>query len=666
MDTGGTFTDLVLWDGTDRRVAKVPSTPEDPSRAIAAGLELLGGVRSGDHVVHGTTVALNALLTGETARVALVTNEGFRDLIEIGRQDRPEIYALHPVKPEPLVPRSLRFELPQRTWPAPAGEQERFATVRRPTRTELELLRERIGLSGAEAIAVCLLHSWARPEIEREVERALEGLSIPITLSAAVLPEHREVERFSTAIVNAALVPLLRAYLGSLSRRVGRARLSVLQATGGTLAADRARDEPVRVILSGPAGGVVGAARAAREAGFEAFCGLDMGGTSTDVSFHDAREAERPPTRALEPVHVAGHAVAVPSLDIHTIGCGGGSLVTVDEGGVLHVGPESAGADPGPVCYGKGAVVPTVTDAHVLLDHIAGGRFLGGELALDVGAVRAAFEQVASRLGTSPIDAALGVLDVARAAMRRAIGVMTMQRGQDPERLPLIAFGGAGGLHAAALAESLRMRGALVPNAPGALSAIGMTCADALHDAARASVSPLAAWSWSHRDTVCRELSREGRAALREAGFAARAIEHEHGMDLRYRGQSYEIHVPEGPRGFDPSAAFHRAHEALYGYALPDREVELVCLRSRSRVRAPIERLRPARARRLPRAAIAGERSAVFDRRRRAVVIDRERLAPGHAFEGPALVEEYSGTSLVPPGWKARITAGGHLWMQRG
>jgi len=660
IDTGGTFTDLVVAEGGRVRVAKVPSTPADPGEAIVAGLERLGGVREGDRIVHGTTVALNALLTGRTARVVLVTGRGFRDLIEIGRGERPDIYALHPEKPAPLVPRSRRFEVGSRVWPDPDGRG--FRTVESPDAAELAALRGRVERSRGESVAVCLLHSWARPRIETRVARALRPTGLPITCSGVLVPEHREFERFSTAIVNAALVPLMRRYLAGLERRIGRGHLELLQSSGGTLAAERAALEPVRVLLSGPAGGVVGAARAAREAGLERFVGLDMGGTSTDVAFHGAGAGRtREAGRTFEPLRVAGQPIAVPSLDVHTIGCGGGSLVSVDRGGVLHVGPASAGADPGPVCYGR-SDVPTVTDAHVLLGHVGEGAFLGGELALDAARVRRAFAALGTRLGAGPEEAALAVLDVARAAMRRAIGVMTMQRGQDPRGLPIVAFGGAGGLHAAALVELLGAPAALVPRHPGALSALGMTAASATCDRARTVLEPLSAWPTAARRRVQRELADDGAAELVEAGHARRSIRLEHGMDLRYAGQSFELFVPEGK---DPADAFHALHERLYGHRLAERPIELVCLRSRAAVPAPPPRPRPVRRTSLPAAARTERRVAVFGSRRApSPVLDRDLLPPGCAFRGPALVQEYSGTTLVPPGWSARVTAGGHLWLE--
>jgi N-methylhydantoinase A len=652
IDTGGTFTDLVLREGEHLRVAKVPSTPADPAQAILAGLGLLGGLKPRDHVVHGTTVALNALLTGRVARVAFVTNEGFRDLLEIGRQDRPDIYALHPVKPRPLVPRERRLEVRTRTWPALADG--RLTRVARPSRAELARLVRAVQRSGAESLAIGLLHSYADPREERELARVLAPLGLPITCSSELLAEHREFERFSTAAVNAAVAPRMRDYLGTLSARLGRARLSLLQSSGGTLPAEAAAREPARVLFSGPAGGVVGAEEAARQAGFEAFVGLDMGGTSTDVAFHDARGGTA--IDVLEPVRVAGHPVGVPALDIHTIGCGGGSLVTLGPGGILRVGPESAGADPGPVAYGKSDTL-TVTDAHVLLGHVGVGPFLAGRLELDVRAVERGFARLARRLETTSTAAAQAVLAGARAAMKRALGVMTMQRGQDPARLPLVAFGGAGGLHAAELAAHLGMPSALVPSLPGALSARGMTRARAQLDLVETVLAPLASLAARERRERLAHLVERARAKLAEQGQDTRGVRCHATLDLRYQGQSFELRVPNGA---NPAAAFHALHRRLYGYAL-ERELELVCLRVRARAETPRRTVRKPREHALARSAIRERRAVVFERALRVPVIEREKLAPGCTFRGPALVEEYSGTTLVPPLWRARVTAGSHL-----
>ncbi len=658
VDTGGTFTDLVAVDGASVRTAKLSSTPSDPARAVLDGLARLGGVPRGGEVVHGTTVALNALLTGRTARTALVTNAGFRDLIEIGRQERPDLYALQPRKPAPLVPRERRFELPQRSWPTDGGG---VVEIERPSDAELASLARAVRESGAQSVAVCLLHSYADASIETRVARFLEHEGLPVTCSAAILPAYREIERFSTAIVNAALVPILAVYLGNLGGALQRSPLSIMQNAGGTLSAERAARAPVRVLFSGPAGGVVGAAHAAAEAGLAEIVTLDMGGTSTDVAFH-RREAGL--AGVVHDARIAGHPVAVKSLDVHTIGCGGGSLVTIDAGGVLHVGPGSAGADPGPVCYGRGEEL-TVTDAHLYLGHIGAAReggFLHGDLPLEVDAVARAFEVLARSLGVRPVAAAQGVLEVARAAMRRALSVMTMQRGHDPRRLPLVAFGGAGGLAAAALAESLGMRGALVPALPGLLSAYGMARANAVCDREASVLAPLAEWQASRRKELASRLAAQAREELCSSGASARSIVYEASLALRYRGQSYELEIAEGAA---PAERFHARHAELYGWRLDEGEIELVELSVRASVRGAEPRAARFRAKKLPAGAISGTRRAHFARALEAPCIDRSALSPGVAFTGPAIVEEFSGTTLVPPGWSARVTGGGHLWLQK-
>jgi N-methylhydantoinase A len=667
IDTGGTFTDLVLARGSELRFEKVASTPAAPERALLDGLARLAAPDSAA-IVHGTTVALNALLTRRVARAALVTNRGLADLIEIARQDRPELYELAPVKPEPLVPRELRFEVRQRSWPSLASGGRALEEVERPSDAELADLARAIERARPDSIAVCLLHSYADPAIEERVARALAHLRIPITTSSALVREHREFERFSTAVVNACLVPVVRDYLVRLAAAAGGGRLSLLQSSGGSLPAERAAVEPVRVLFSGPAGGVVGARAAAREAGLARLVGLDMGGTSTDVAFEVVGGERR--ERRPGPVEVGGIAIAVPALDIHTIGCGGGSLIRVDAGGVLHVGPESAGADPGPVAYGMGDV-PTLTDAHVLLGHVAGGAFLAGRLALDDAAVARAFERVARELGVAPREAAMGALEVARAAMRRALAAMTMQRGEDPRSTPLVAFGGAGGLHAAELAASLGMPGALVPRAPGCLSALGMARAEAVREATLSVLAPLASVPRGEWRRQLRELAQAVRRDLVESGCDPRSIECELALDLRYAGQSFELRVAADRAARDPAGAFHARHEELYGHRLEASEIELVHLCARAIARRPRARPREARARPIAREAIAGYRAAAFGdgstraRFARVPVIDRSRLAPGDVFAGPAIVEEFSGTMLVPPRWRARVTAGEHLWLER-
>ncbi len=663
VDTGGTYTDLTLMLANGEvHTAKVASTPSDPGLALEAGMaqlaQICGEAVASCGIVHGTTVALNALLTGSLARAALVTNAGFQDLIEIGRGARPELYDLHPTRPQALIPRSHRFEIQQRSWPDESGQ---LVEIQKPTPAQVKRLKHALQRSKATSLALCLLHSYADPSIELKLADQLASLGVPITCSGTLLPAHREVERFSTACANAALTPIMFAYLERLGSILSPERLSILQNSGGTLPAEQAAREPVRVLFSGPAGGVVGAARAAQEAGLNDIVTLDMGGTSTDVAFHSTRAGL---TNTVHDAEVGGHPIALPALDIHTIGCGGGSLVHVDAGGVLHVGPESAGAQPGPVCYGSGGQL-TVTDACLHLGYIAAASFLDGGLELDSAAVDLAFEELARPMGVKSHEAASAVIDLAHAAMRRALGVMTMQRGQDPARLPLVAFGGGGGLHGAALAHSLQMSGALIPAHPGVLSALGMAGADAINDHERTVLEPLDSWSHSRRASAFKVLTHAGQVQLRSAGHRAKSIRFERSLALRYRGQSYDLNIEEGARAAERFEALHRQR---YGWDLSGTEIELVTLSARAEAASPWNHSNnhTARPRRRPAPARAqlGRRRMWFKRWRQCTRWDRTKLSPGHWLSGPAVIEEYSATTLVPPGQTAEMRNGGHLWIK--
>lgn len=660
VDTGGTFTDLVRIDARGQvHVHKLPSTPDDPSRAVLHGLAAFPS-SAGRRVVHGSTVGLNALLAGRTARAALVTGTGFADVIEIARQDRPDLYALHPIKRAELIPRELRFEVPARIWPDPK-RRGRFQVIARPSDADLSALRRKLARAKVESIAICLLHSYADPSHERRIARALAPLGLPITTSAGLVREYREYERFSTAAVNACLAPIVDRYLVGLAAALGDASLELLQSTGGRTSARVAAREPVRVLLSGPAGGVVGAARAASEAGWSRMVSLDMGGTSTDVAFESfddggGRGGRDETVLRERTAQIAGHALAVPAMDIHTIGCGGGSLVAVDAGGALHVGPQSAGADPGPVCYGRSDRL-TVTDAHALLGHLGSGQFLGGGVPLDIDRVERAFERWSRRLGCTPRAAAVAVIDSAQAAMRRALQVMTMQRGIDPRAVPLVAFGGAGGLHAADLARAMGLPAALVPAHPGALSALGLARSRHSVERSRSVLAPLSAFGPNERARLWRELEREVAAELE----GSRSRRSRRTLQLRYLGQSYDLSLTEGR---DVAAKFVAAHRRLYGYVVEDREIEIVGLRLWSgEVDSRPSRVSRMRERKLGGDAIVGQRKVHFAGVGTSLTrcIDRSALVEGHAFVGPALVEEFSATTLVPPGVRARVTAGGHL-----
>ncbi|MBL8901120.1 MAG: hydantoinase/oxoprolinase family protein [Planctomycetes bacterium] len=642
IDTGGTFTDLVAEDEQGLRVEKLPSTPDDPSRAIFAGWHALDPEARAAQILHGSTVGLNALLTLRGARTALVVTKGFADLLDIGRGHREHLYDLGVEKPAPLVPRALRFELAQRT--AADGEE-----LLRPSDAELEKLRERLRRARVESIAVVLLHSWRDPEPERRVAQALAPLGVPISLSSSILPRFREVERASATVINAYLAPLMAAYLAKLESGFGKRPLALLQNHGGLVRAATAAERPVEVLFSGPAGGVVGAASLAQELGVERVLSFDMGGTSTDVCLAGERLARS------DEVQIGGRPLGLSSLDLHTVGCGGGSIAWADSGGALKVGPQSAGASPGPACYGVGEE-PTITDAHLLLGRLPTGTFLGGKLALDVERARAAYEGLGAKLGLDALAAAEGALRIADAAMSRALKVISLERGIDPTRCPLVAFGGAGGLHAARLARLLRLPSAILPPNPGAFSARGMLAAVPAREWTR-SVALLA--DEPHAPQLARaqrELLREARAGMRAELPRGTPFDVSFRAAMRYRGQSFELELPlDG----DPRAAFHREHARVYGFELARHPIEIVHLTAEARAR---RESRKSVSRRSPRAYTPKplSRAAGF------AIYERASLRPGAAFAGPALLLEYSATSVVERGDRARVDAAGNVHLLPG
>ena len=472
IDTGGTFTDLVAIVGGELRVHKLPSTPHDPAAAVIAGLKTILDGASADAVTYSSTVATNALLEKKGARVALVVDAGFEDLIEIGRQNRTELYALAPERPEPLVPRTLRFGVGGRTY----FDGKIAAPL---TAAELARVRKLADRSGAEAFAICLLHSYANPNSENAIARALEPLKRSLSVSHRILAEYREFERLSTTVINAYVAPRMVSHLENLERSLGGARLRVMQSNGYAIGTRLARDEPVRTILSGPAAGVAGAGELVRAMGVDRFITFDMGGTSTDVSLFDG--AAR--IRSLS--YPNGYAVRTPVIDIHTVGAGGGSIATLDAGGSLKVGPESAGATPGPACYGRGDL-PTVTDADLVAGRLVAENFLGGQMRLFPARADHAIAGLARAMKTDAATAARGVIRVVNANMERAIRVITVERGYDPRDFALMAFGGAGPMHACELALDLGIRNIVLPRNPGLLCAWGaLGAAEACWHAAR-------------------------------------------------------------------------------------------------------------------------------------------------------------------------------------
>ena len=643
IDTGGTFTDCVCLEDGKLRVKKIFSSPADPSRAVLDGVRQLGGTDNVE-VRHGTTVGTNTMLERTGARVAFVTTAGFEDTIAIGRQARARLYDWFAPVPVCLVPKELRFGVAERV----SAEGE---ILREPTDDELARLAEAVRASGAEAVAISLLFSFANPKTERRVEAALRKLGIPISVSHRILPEFREYERASTTVVNAYLAPRMAQYLTALEERVAvehkGGRVDVMQSSGGIIAARVAAEEPVRTVLSGPAGGVVGACRMAQWAGFDKIIGFDMGGTSTDVFVASAATGAE---RTHESV-IAGVPISVPMLDIHTAGAGGGSLARFDAGGMLRIGPESAGADPGPICFGRG-VRATVTDANFVLGRLDAESFLGGGVHLDGERARRLMREQVGALATVE-DFAAGIVRVVETQMEKAIRVISVERGLDPRDFTLVAFGGGGPLHACSLARALRIPRVLVPALPGALSAVGILLADTVRDFSRTVMLPGEA-PRSVSD-IFRELEMQGTAEFAAEGLDGAV---ERSVDLRYRGQGYELNV-----GYDPAApersmaAFHELHRQRYGFADAARPVEIVNLRVRmiaaSEPYEP-ERLAPVAGR--GNAAHTSKRDVWFEGGCRPTrIYKRELLRPGDAIAGPAMITEYTAATLLPPGCVAQV-----------
>lgn len=648
VDTGGTFTDLVCVVDGRVRIHKEPSTPDNPAEAIVRGLTTLVG-DVGAELVHGSTVATNALLERRGARVALVTTEGFEDLLRIGRQARPSIYEIDVEREPPLVASEDTHGAAERC--GPEGE------VLEPlSAAEIDRLRSAIRDSGVDAVAVCLLHSYANPEHERALAAALadvEGLFV--CASSEVLPEFREYERASTTVVNAYVGPVMRRYLSDLEQRSGARSLRIMQSSGGALSVRDASEHAVHTILSGPAGGVVGAVGAAADAGVDRIISFDMGGTSTDVSLCPGRP------QTTSDSSIAGLPVRVPVIDIHTVGAGGGSIAFLDPGGALKVGPRSAGAEPGPACYGRGGAEVTVTDANLVLGRLDPDAFLGGAAQLDAEAAHDAVAWLGQKAGLSPTRLAEGIVRIANITMEAAIRVISVERGHDPADFTLVSFGGAGGMHAAALAQSLGIATVLVPPAPGILSALGMLRADAHRDFSRSLLLSADRVTGAALEARFEELERLAAEdeLLRSEGHRLRF---ERSLDLRYRGQGFELNVPWSEQFVEE---FHRQHERRYGYADRARGLEIVTVRVRAVAPsgdrgkggfAPAEQAGPAPT----------EHLMVFDGRTwEATRQGRGTILPGEPVPGPALISEYSATTVVPPGWRASVDERGNLLMER-
>jgi len=667
IDIGGTFIDLVVLDHGRLRAVKVPSTPDAPEAGVLSCLADLiarGVIVPSDveRVAHGSTVATNALLEGRLAKTALITTRGFRDVLEIGRQNRPSLYDLFFERPSPIVPRDLCFEVRERV-------DARGAVLLPLEEEDVQELLPRLAEEGVEAIAVSFLFSFLNPIHERRAREILEAaLDLPVTLSSDLLPECREYERTSTTVVSAALRPVIGDYLFALedgAKRLGLgATWQVMQSSGSVARAAHAQAEPARIILSGPAAGVEGARAIGRLCGSPDLITLDMGGTSCDVSLIRDGEAARTTGGV-----IGGHPIAFPMVDIHTIGAGGGSIAWLDPGGALRVGPRSAGASPGPACYDRGGKAPTVTDAHLVLGHLLADHPLGGLDRLDLDAAREAVRTVSEPLRLSIEQAALGILEVADSAMERAIRVISIERGHDPRAFSLLAFGGAGPLHAVFLARRLSIPHVIVPAAAGVLSALGLLAAEIGHDLSQGLVSPLRSVAPGTLHDLLETLRARGERELLADGVLPKAMRFRALADLRYLGQSHEITIPllDSPcdERFIASVeqAFHEEHRLRYGHAAPKEAVEIVSLRLRATAAPPPVQVVPERNTSYPEER---RTRAWFDRKGpvEASAVWRDALEPGAPLVGPAIVQGEDATTLVPPGIVGRVDPFGSLILE--
>ena len=647
VDIGGTFTDLVLSvDGT-LRIHKLLSTPRNPAEAMLNGLQAVGAV-AGTRVSHGSTVATNAILERKGARTALITTQGFRDILAIGRQNRPVLYALQPQLPPPLIPTKWCYEVPERLDHTGAELVPLDLEV-------LDAVLDQMALERIESVAVCFLYSYVNPAHEwavrdRILERGvLQGWQI--SLSSEVLPQFREYERASTVALDAYVRPVMSRYLSKLEEALPKkSRLLVMKSDGGVVSAVTAREQAVQTALSGPAAGVIGAFHIAQLAGFDHIITFDMGGTSTDVALCPGYPARR------SDAEIDGLPLHIRVIDIETIGAGGGSIARLDSGGALRVGPESAGADPGPIVYGRGGQQITVSDANALLGRLDPDHFLGGRMALDLESASKVMRKLAKQMNRSVEEAAQGVIDVANVNIDRAVRRVSIARGYDPRNFTLMAFGGAGPLHACAVADRLEMPRVLIPHYPGVLCAFGLLVADVLRDYSQTVLQTMSSNTLNHIRNMFKTMIGQARSDLRHEGIPAASMTFMPSLDMRYVGQSFELNVQFGD---DIAGAFHAAHESRYGHAMLERPVEVVNVRLQAvgSVEKPVMEPEPVGAH--------GYVPTPLQTQNGLTMYDREALPPGTRFDGPALVFQLDSTTYVAPGWSAYVDGYRNLVLER-
>jgi N-methylhydantoinase A len=670
LDIGGTFTDLVAFDLAtgDIRQAKSSTTPRDLAVGIRETLVKSGlAIDAADTFIHGSTVAINTALERTGARVALLTTTGMRDIYAIGRGNRPESYNFLFKRPEPYVARRHTFEVAERL--NAAGE-----TIAPLDEAGVERIAEKLRELDIDAAAVCLIHAWANPEHERRVGEILRRAApkVAVSLSHEILREYREYERASTTVLNAYVGPKVAKYLGDLEALLKgfgfRGQLLIMQSNGGGMSPETAKRVPVATMESGPVGGIIAAAETARGLGVADVIAFDMGGTTAKVSLVRDNKPEIAQGYLVGGVG-HGHPVMLPVVDIVEVGAGGGSIAWLDEDGALKVGPRSAGGQPGPVCYGQGGTEPTVTDANVALGRIGAGRFLGGEMRLDMDAARAAIEaKIARPLGMTVNEAALGILRIAVAEMSLAVRSVSIGRGHDPRDFAMVAFGGAGPAHAAEIARDLHVPTLIIPRAPGHYSALGMLLADHRHDYVRTLYRPLDDADFAAVERVFEDMIAEARALLAAEGASPEAMSFQRYLDMRYAGQEFPIQTPVDAARLSAReravvrAAFDAAHAKRFGHQAVDEPVEIVNLRLTATGRRERSSFPPIAAGEA--AAPAEHRDVVFDdpaRPARCAVYERERLRAGQVVEGPAVIAEYASTTLLHPGDRLEVAASGDM-----
>ncbi|UCC41348.1 MAG: hydantoinase/oxoprolinase family protein [Candidatus Aminicenantes bacterium] len=648
VDTGGTFTDFVIHYNGKIEIKKIPSTPHNPSIAILEGVKEFLNKASAPSIIHGTTVATNSLLERKGGRIALITTKGFEDILFIGRQTRRELYSLRGESRIPLLSRNLCFGACERT--SVSGKVENKVRL-----SGLRKILQKIKKSRIEAVAISLIHSYANSSNEKIIARELEKNKFFVSISSSILPEHREYERTAVTTVNAYLMPVISKYLMKLEEKMEKADLRIMQSNEGYISPARAKSEPIRTALSGPAGGVVGGFHLAKAAGFKNIITFDMGGTSSDVSLVDGN------IRRTNESLIGDFPLRIPIIDIRSVGAGGGSIAYIDRGSSLRVGPQSAGADPGPACYGSGSD-PTVTDANLVLGRLVPEFFLGGEMKIYPERSHKALQKLAKRIKKPFLETAEGIIEIANANMEKAIRVISIERGFDPRNFSLFSFGGAGGMHAVEIASNLKIARVIVPKNAGVLSALGLLLADSIKDYSKSILKISEDITKKELDKHFAELKEKGLKDMKEDGFEEREVSILPLLDLRYLGQSYEItipytHIDKFTSVFSFIPDFHKTHTKLYSYCHAQQPVEIVNVRVKAiGAGKKINLKKQSPEGQDSESAFLKKQDLFYEGKKyKASVFNRSLLRPGNRMTGPSLIADFDSTTFLPPSYSLEV-----------